>query len=283
MVKTGRSGFTLVEAIVAMVLSTVLVILVGTTFMVQNRYYAVQVERSAAQDNARMVTDLISSELRSIMKGSVVTAGNKQLVVRSPMTLAVVCANGSGPKYSIHIEGGDTLIDVDEVSGVGVQEPLTGQWLFKDETWKKIYLNSNAAQFCAANGADTTSAGAEFHDIFKLNIMFGFSPPPGTVIMLYRTVEYSFATSQMDPTKVALFRRVGAGEAVEFATGMDASAQFLYRRAGYVGYATSVSVTDLPLIDAIRIEARARRTPQAVGVDDVTFGWGVNVILRNGP
>lgn len=281
--KPVRSGFTLVEAVVAMVLSSVLVILVGTTFMVQNQYYAVQLERSAAQDNARMVTEMISSELRSIMKGSVVTAGNKQLVVRSPMTLAVVCANGSGPKYSVHIEGGDTLIDVDEVAGVGLQDPLTGTWLYRDETWKKIYLNSNAAQFCAANGADTTGASNEFHDIFKLNTMFGFSPPPGTIIMFYRTVEYTFATSQMDPTKFALFRKIGTGPAVEFATGMDPSAQFLYRRKGVAGYATSVGAANLAEIDAIRVEARARRTPQAGGVDDVTYGWGVNLILRNGP
>jgi hypothetical protein len=62
---------------------------------------------------------------------------------------------------------------------------------------------------------------------------------------------------------------------------MDASAQFMYRTGGST-YATSVSGGNLALIDAIRIEARARRAPQTGGVDDVTFGWGVNIALRNG-
>ena len=46
-------GFTLVEAIVALTLTSLLVMLVATTFLVQNRYYAVQLARTTAQDNAR--------------------------------------------------------------------------------------------------------------------------------------------------------------------------------------------------------------------------------------
>lgn len=44
MVAGGRAGFTLVEAIIALTLSSVLVVLVGTVFLVQNQYYALQLE-----------------------------------------------------------------------------------------------------------------------------------------------------------------------------------------------------------------------------------------------
>lgn len=276
-----RAGFTLVEAIVALTISSVLVVLVGTTFLVQNRYYALQVERSAAQDNARMVTEMIASEVRSTMVGGVVTAGNKQLVVRSPIALAVVCANGVGPKFSVYIEGGDTLIDTNEVTGIALRDPATGGWTYKDEAWSRFFQARRAASYCAANGADTLGAAGEFVDLKRLNVYFGSSPPVGSVLMLYREVEYSFATSVMDPGTMALYRRVGRGNPVEFATGMDPRAQFMYRTGGST-YATSVSGGNLALIDALRIEAWARRAPRTGGVDDVTFGWGVNVALRNG-
>jgi Tfp pilus assembly protein PilW len=281
-VRADRAGFTLVEAIVALALSSVLVILVGTTFLVQNQYYALQVERSAAQDNARMVTEVIASEIRSTMKNGVKTAANKQLVVRSPITLAVVCAVLAGHIVSVHIEGGDTLFDTGEVSGIALRDSLTGGWTYSDRNWADFDQSAGTpAASCAANGADTTGATNEYHNFRSLNTYFGSDPPTGSVLMIYRDVNFVFATSQMDPTTVALFRGVDGGSVVEFATGMNTTAQFKYRTTGST-YATSVASGSTSTITAIRIEAQAQRKPQTGGVDDVTFGWGVNVILRNG-
>ena len=282
MVTAGRGGFTLVEALVALALSSILVVLVGTTFLVQNQYYAVQVERSAAQDNARMVTEMIASEIRSTMRDGVVLAQNKRLVVRSPMALAVACALAPGGRVSVHIEGGDTIIDPGEVTGIALRDTVTTGWTYHDATWSSFHVGSGApAQNCADNGADTVGATTEYHDLLGLDGYFGSTPPLGSILMLYRTVEYKFDTSEMDPTTLALFRGIYGDDLVEFATGMDTTAQFRYRTGGST-YATSVSSGALPTIDAIRIEAEARRAPQTGGVDDVTFGWGVNVILRNG-
>ena len=279
--RADRAGFTLVEAIVALALSSVLVILVGTTFLVQNQYYAVQVERSAAQDNARMVTETIASEIRSTMKNGVKTAANKQLVVRSPITLAVVCAL-TGHVTSVHIEGGTTLLDTAEVSGIALRDSVTSGWTYYDQNWGHFNdPTGTPAASCKANGADTTGATNEYHNFRRLNTYYGFDPPTGSVLMIYRDVNFVFATSQMDPTTVALFRGVDGGALVEFATGMNTTAQFKYRTTGST-YATSVASGSLSAITAIRIEAQAQRKPQTGGVDDVTFGWGVNVILRNG-
>ena len=283
MVRRGRAGFTLVEAIVALTLSSVLVILVGTTFLVQNRYYAVQVERSAAQDNARMVTEMIASEIRSLMASGVVTAENHRLVVRSPMALALVCSKLTGQRYSVYMEGGDTLIDTSEVGGIAMLN-ADGTWTYSDDVWPNFFLAKHAAGYCSANGADTVGAGDEFIDMKKLDKMFGLDPAVGQVLMVYRKVEYSFGPSGLDPSTVALFRRLVGGSAVEFATGMDTSSQFMYRRAGgkFTGdYVTSVGSTELGAIDAIRIEAEVRRAIKSVQADDVTFGWAVNVPLRN--
>jgi len=204
--------------------------------------------------------------------------------VRSPIVMTAICANGVGPKYSVYVEGGEASIDTNEVAGVGLLNPLFNAWEYVDATWANVYKSGHSASYCSAVGADTTGASDSFFDLFKLDKMFSIDPPVGSILMVYRKVTYSFAPSGMDPTTYALYRGVQGGETLEFATGMDASAQFLYRRTGAYppGYVTSVSGTGLAAIDAIRIEAQARRRPQAGGVDDVTYGWGVNVVLRNG-
>lgn len=265
-----------------MTLSSVVVIMVSSVFLVQNQFYAIQLERAGVQDNARMVTELVASEIRSLVDDGVVTAENKKLVVRSPMVLGAVCAHGTGNRVMVQVEGGVSGITTSEVGGVALRDSVTGAWAYRDAAWNSIYQSGGSpAASCAGNGADTTGASSHFMQMRGLNGLFGGTPPVGSVLLLYRRVEYSFAASTMDPTTTALYRKIGTGTAVEFATGMDASAQFRYRTGGST-YDQQVSSGSVGAIDAIRIEAQARRRPRTGGTDDVTFGWGVNVILRNG-
>ncbi|MDP2955511.1 MAG: prepilin-type N-terminal cleavage/methylation domain-containing protein [Longimicrobiales bacterium] len=124
-VAARRGGFTLVEAIVALTLSSVLVVLVSSVFLVQNRYFALQMERTAAQDNARMVTDMVASEIRSVTRGGVALAENKRLVVRSPMVMGVVCASSAGPTTTVHLDGGDAGVTAADVAGLAQRNALT--------------------------------------------------------------------------------------------------------------------------------------------------------------
>lgn len=281
MVSAARRGFTLMEAIVAMTLSSVLVILVGTTFLVQNNFHAAQLARTAAQDNARMVTEVVASEIRSVMEGGVRVAANRRLVVRSPVVLGAVCAQMPGNRVAVQFDGGAAAMDTDEMSGVALLDPGSGEWDYEDARWNSVSQSGGtAAAACFANGADTLGVSSQFHIFRRFNSLFGSLPPVGSVVMFYREVEYEFDTSEMDPSTMALFRKVDGEDPVEFVTGLDATAQFLYRTGGTT-YETSVSGGSRDDIDAIRIEAQARRSPQAGGVDDVTFGWGVNVFLRN--
>lgn len=281
MVAPTRGGFTLVEAMVALTLSSVLVVLVSTTFLVQNRFYALQIERSAAQDNARMVTEMVAAELRPVMQGGVQLAQNTRLVVRSPMVLGVICGHSTGPSVSVQITGGDTDLTTSEVGGVALRDTLTGTWDYEDVSWTSMHqTGSSPAKNCYDNGADTVGHTTDFHAFRRFSTYFGTLPPVGSIVMFYRRIEYRFNTSTMDPTSTALYRGPYGGTLVEFATGMDAAAQFKYRTGG-TSYSTSVSGGALNDIDAIRIEAQARRKPQTGGVADITFGWGVNVYLRN--
>ncbi|MDP2958950.1 MAG: hypothetical protein Q8N53_21175, partial [Longimicrobiales bacterium] len=132
-----------------------------------------------------------------------------------------------------------------------------------------------------ANGADTVGISGDFHRLQRINTYAGSWPANGTVMMIYRTVEYRIQTSTMDPSTLGLFRGMYGQNAVELATGLNTTSGFLYRTGG-ASYATSVSgAASRGAIDAIRIVAEARTRPQAGGTEDITYGWGVNVHLRN--
>jgi len=88
------------------------------------------------------------------------------------------------------------------------------------------------------------------------------------------------ALTVMTLGSTAQFRGPYLGTLVEFATGMDATAQFQYRTTTAT-YTNSVLPLALANVVAIRIHAMARRKPPTGGVADVTAGWSVNVFLRN--
>jgi hypothetical protein len=267
---------------IALVLSSIIMILVSTTFLVQSQYYASQTLRAAAHDNARTATERMTSEIRSVMKGGFLTADPTSLTIRSPMVLAVVCDRVSSD-VSVHNEGGEAGIDTDEVAGVGWLDPSTGVWTYRTTVWSYIDDSGGTpATSCAGNGADTNGAIGEFHELRRLSLLFGSTPDVGEILMLYRETTFSIQASVLEPGTLGLFRASYGQSPVELATGMDATAQFQYRTGGTT-YANSVATSDLDDIDAVRLVAEARKRSESGGQDDITFGWSVNIVLPNVP
>jgi hypothetical protein len=277
-----RAGFSLVETMIALVLSSFVIVLVSTTFLVQNRYYSSQTLRAAAHDNARTATERMASEIRSVMADGFLSAGPTSLTIRSPMLLAVVC-DRQGNNISVHNEGGEAGIDTDEVAGVGWLDRSTGIWSYRTATWSYVdQSGGNPATDCAGNGADTNGATSEFHRLRRFNLLYGSTPDDGEIIMLYRETTFSIQSSALEPGTLGLFRASYGQSAVELATGMDPTASFQYRTGGSA-YANSVASANLDDIDAVRLVAEARKRSQSAGQADVTFGWSVNIALSNVP
>jgi Tfp pilus assembly protein PilW len=76
-----------VETLVALVLSSVIIILVSTTFLVQNQYYSSQRLHAGAHDNARAATERVASELRFAMEGGILVAGARSITLRAPIVV----------------------------------------------------------------------------------------------------------------------------------------------------------------------------------------------------
>jgi len=170
-----------------------------------------------------------------------------------------------------------------EIAGVAWLDQSDGEWDYETATWS--YLDGTAgtpAASCATNGADTAWATAEFHRIRNLNALFGSVPVRGDVLMLYRETTFKIQDSVLEPGTLGLFRGSYGQPLVEFATGMDATAKFQYRTGGST-YADTITSGNLDDIDAVRVVAEARRRAESAAQNDVTYGWSVNLLLRNIP
>ncbi|MEQ1856989.1 MAG: prepilin-type N-terminal cleavage/methylation domain-containing protein [Longimicrobiales bacterium] len=276
------AGFTLIETIIALVLSSIVIMLVSTTFLVQTQYYSAQTLRAQAHDNARTATERMAGELRSVMDEGFVVAGRRTLTVRSPVRLFAVCDVTSTNVY-VHNEGGETGLYNAEIAGVAWLNQSTGDWDYRTATW--AYMDGTTgtpAPSCAVSGADTTWATGEFHRVRRLGLLYGTFPIEGDILMLYRETTFKIQTSVLEPGTLGLFRGTYGQPLVELATGMDSTAQFQYRTGGTT-YADTITSANLSSIDAVRFVADARKRAESGGQRDVTYGWSVNMVLRNVP
>ena len=282
--RIGRSGFTLAEALIALSISSVLIILVGSVFLTQNNFYSHVLLRSQVQENARAVTELVASDVRSLAPGGIILADSTRLVVRAPMATALICGRQGGSDVMVHVSGGLASIDTNEVGGYGYRDPGTGAWTYYDHTWSELYATGgNPAIRCFINGADVSGAWPEFIRMKSVESDTGIDNTvldDGThVLIFYRKTEFRFDNSVLVPGDRALFRGIYGSTLVEFATGMATTAQFQYRTGPtWVKY---VAPASLSTVDAIRVVA------QSVGKGDTSaqlgydFGWTVDIPLAN--
>lgn len=284
MVSAGKraaacGGFTLVETLIALVLSSIILALVSHTFLVQNEFHATQMLRVGAQDNVRAATDVVAAEVRNAVRGGVMIAGPRTLKVRSPIVIGVLCdVRGSSGSGVLTFDGGAAALDQEEVAGLARWSGTA--WEFETATWTSVDGGSaSAAASCFDNGADTVGVRDHFHRLVGLSALFP-SPRPteGDAIMLFRETTFAIGPSQLDSTALALFRQHLGGTPVEFVTGIDSTAQFRFRTAGG-GFADTVAL-GLADIDAVQFIARVRTAPATGGAESVVFGWSVNVPLR---
>ncbi len=268
----------------ALTISSVVVILVSTTFLVQNRYYALQLARASTQDVARSTTALVAQELRSAAGGGITVARADSMVVRTAMAVAVVCASRGGSTY-VYLDGGESALDTDDVAGFAVHDAATGSWSYYRESWRGGLDGGtrDAADDCADNGADTTGIYDDFLRLRRIPAQYGGQPADGALLMIFRELAFAFRESGLEPGTVGFYRGTPGDTLVEFASGLDTTAAFSYRRSTRPGFTASVSGVTLDSIDAVRVVARARRTPGAGGTEDIVFGWSVDLPLRNAP
>jgi len=271
-----RAGFTLLEAIVALTLSSVIVTLVSSVFLTQNNFYRFVVQRTRVQDNLRVVTDLIASEVRGVAGGGVTTAESRRFVVHLPILMAGVCRDGSGHGH-VYMPG---LSDIngDEVAGYAKMD-ANGKWIYTADTWSSLLVSSgssDADECLEASGSDTVGATADFA---RLDI--SGSSTIGEVIMIYRDVEFKIDQSELEPRTLAVFRKVSGDSLREFVTGITPATKFQYRLPSTGIYENSITGPLINSIENIRVIASAIATDSIGGIKSYSYEWTLGIPLRN--
>lgn len=276
----ARGGFTLPEAIIALTISSVLVLLVGSVFLVQNDFYSHVFLRSQVQENARATTELVASELRSVPGGGFIVADSGRMVFRSPMAMALVCGS-IGNHVVAHIPGGAAGMDTTDVGGFGWLDPSTGQWRYYDRTWAQL-RRDRAATLCYQNGADTTGISSEFVRLAYVDNDTGESVSDllGATLLFFRKTEFRFGASQLVSGDRALYWGVYGRTLRELVTGVSPDAHFEFRTNGTT-WSRWVGGGSLPSIDAVRVDVRSMGRGETSRQLTYDFGITVDIPLPN--
>ena len=277
---SARGGFSLPEALIALTISSVLVLLVGAVFLVQNDFYSHVLLRSQVQENARAISEVIATEVRSIGAGAVIVADSARLVVRSPMSTALVCAQ-MGTDVAVHVLGGTSNIVTGDVTGFGYLD-ASGTWSYHDIVWGSLLATGGSpTEECYLNGADTVGIRSEFLRLAQVDDLTGVSAANlvGSPLVIFRETEFRFDDSALIPGDRALYRGNYGGTLTELATGLSEEAGFQY----WTGSAWSKGVSGgaLGSITRIRLVAQSQgrgETSQQLTYD---FGWTVDIPLPN--
>jgi hypothetical protein len=274
-----RTGFTLVEALVAMVLSTLVVALVTSVFLVQNEFYSDAVKMSALHENVRGATSFVSSQLRGVAPGGIVEAEADSVTYRVPLAVGGVCTVNGSDTYLLLPRNGEG-IDGAEVAGYAVQDDA-GVWSYTAATWASIYGSAGAipAGTCALAGADTTGATADFYRLDGL--VASPSLEPGDLVMIYRAATLRLGTSDLDGSSTALFSGPAGGTLTEFASGLTPGSSFEYRLPHPATWRDRVPGGNRDRIISIRFSALGAVASSRMGRDSLTFNLTVTVPLRN--
>ena len=226
-----RSGFTLVEVLIAMVLTAVVGAAVTSIFINQSRFYDVQEKVSSARAISRAATNMMLSELRAVPTDEgMIAADADSITVRAPVALGVVCGLSGG---LIHV----SLLPVD--SAVYTQAASTG---FAGYAWRTsttdydyddtaIQPGVGSTAVCTANTIKTFNGAGERGRVITLPFV-GTIPPTSAALLLYQRVTYKFAESDIVPGERGLWRRAGNGVEEELAAPFDETARFRFYTQG---------------------------------------------------
>lgn len=273
------AGFSLVEAVIAVSVSSLVVILAASVFLIQNDYYGFLLQRARVQDSARAFLDVVEREVGSVVGGGLVEAEGDRMVVRVPQSLGAVCAV-TGVNAHIHWASWPT-VDPTAATGFAVRDSV-GAWSFHATPVNSALTarGPGAASQCARAGADTTRGGTlSFVAARGLNTLTGRRVSPGDVVMIYEEVELSVGPSLLDPVLMALYRGPVGGTPTEYATGVGAGAGFQYRVDG--SWRNQVGSTLLARVDAVRIRAETFQPSESGIGTDARFLLSVDIPLRN--
>jgi type II secretory pathway pseudopilin PulG len=223
----NRSGTTLTELLVVMVVMGVVGASMTGLMVSQSRFFNDQEGQANARRVARTPTTLLLSDLRGVeTTNGIVSANSGSFDVRVPYRTGVVCGASGGSLIA-------TMQPVDSMITANVTH--TG-WFWVDSIGGVHYQLAGAAPSGASGSASICTTGNNVTPIPNGDVVaFPITPSganPGSMVTLYHRVRYFWANSTSVPGTEGLFRRVlSSGFTEELVAPFDTSASFRYHMA----------------------------------------------------
>lgn len=276
----GRAGFTLAEALIAITISTLVVIMASNVFLVQNDFYSFLLQRTRVQDDARTFLDVVGAEVQAVDDQGLIRAEADEMIYRTPQSMGAICAMVGTDAY-IHWSS-PTTIDPSTAAGFGALDRPSAEWVYGAATVTLADVGVTSAAVCANAGADTTGAVAAFSRVANLSSVTGLAHAAGDVVMAYEEVHLLIDTSTLDPTLLALYRGPNGGELTEYATGLAGTAQFQYwTPQGQGMWRDRLGVGLMDRAEKVRVIASTFQPAESGIGTDAQYSLTVDLELRN--
>ena len=219
-----RTGVTMVELLVAMILLGIIGVSIMRTFTSQARFADLQSKRIDARSVSRAPINMLMSEARMVETGSGVAAASAASVtLRVPVVMGIVCGTSGGASVLSLMPVDSVALASAAISGTAYRQ-VGGVYAYAEAT---TTVSVGGAAVCIGASITTATGGRTVLVTPQLNA----AATVGTPVFLYQRVRYDFATSTSFSGRIGLFRTLEAsGAREEIAAPFDATALFRFYR-----------------------------------------------------
>lgn len=274
---SGRpEGFTLVEMLIALVVTGILAGGVVSLLLNQNQFYGQTDDVVFAEQSLRATADLVASELRMGAPEDIVDAQSDLLTFQFDLLRAVVCeVNTTTNDVYYYVVDEPSNANVGSMTGFAYRNPYstTGYNYNANHAFSESVAGSEThsiATTCAADGGPNPTA-SNFESFRMVNWDAGTLPADGAYLRFFSQLTYEFRASGFDPDATALYR---ANQ--ELASPFQSDAGFTYVMDDGSEQNSTTSYAD---IQRVRISATA--VGDGSNRFDVARDLSFDVPLRN--
>jgi prepilin-type N-terminal cleavage/methylation domain-containing protein len=118
--RSAPAGFTLVEMLVAVVISGFMVTVLFQLLIGQGRFVQLQSSQEEVQQNARAAVEIVASELRTVPPGAIIQANDNALEFRLPRAWGTLCSPLTSASTTMQIVVPTGLFPAAEFASNGV-------------------------------------------------------------------------------------------------------------------------------------------------------------------
>ena len=201
--RSQRTGFSLIELMVAIVIVTIVGGSLAQLYVSQLRFQRTEDAMRDSRSSARAALNVLTSDMRMLeVGGGVASATDRDIVLRVPYSFGIVCASDDDETDVSLLPSDSTSYGSAGFSGWAWRDPATGAWAYEEGA---TTVSDPGTATCTAASVEVLAGGPVVRldpgiDDDDLSV--------GTPVMLFQRIRYRFDDSVALPGRDGLFRTV---------------------------------------------------------------------------